>query len=239
MSEIRTEKPGRIDFIDAIRGLAILLMVVHHFMFDLVEFLGAPGWLFSNPILDAFHYIFAGVFVTLAGVSSRFSRSNVKRGLKLVPIAGIISLVTWLMDMPIKFGILHFMAVAMIFYGLTHKLWEKINEIAAPIIFTLLTAAAAIITERLSPVETNWLWPIGFTARGFSSSDYFPILPWIFVFLFGTWLGKIIREGRFPGWFYDVKVRPLSFVGRHALIIYVLHQPILYGITMLIRSFLH
>ena len=66
----------RIDLIDALRGLAVLLMVFHHLMFDLVEFLGAPTWFFANPVFNFLHYIFAGVFIFLSGVSSQFSRSN-------------------------------------------------------------------------------------------------------------------------------------------------------------------
>ncbi len=63
---------NRIDIIDAARGLAVILMVFHHAFFDAVEFLGAPPWLFSNPVFNFLHYVFAGLFIFLAGVSSRF-----------------------------------------------------------------------------------------------------------------------------------------------------------------------
>ena len=66
-------RPERIELMDGIRGLAIILMVLHHLAFDLVYFLGAPLWLFTNPVFDTLHYIFAGLFIMLAGVSSRFS----------------------------------------------------------------------------------------------------------------------------------------------------------------------
>ena len=73
---------------------------------------------------------------------------------------------------------------------------------------------------------------LGWTYEGFVSTDYFPLLPWVFVFLLGTWAGKYIKAGRMPAWFYQTDCPPLAAVGRHSLVIYVLHQPVLYGLTM-------
>ena len=74
----------------------------------------------------------------------------------------------------------------------------------------------------------------GFVSSGFYSADYFPILPWIFVFLLGTWLGGKIREGKLPERFYTARFPFFPKVGRHALLIYILHQPILAGLCFLI-----
>ena len=62
---------GRIQAIDALRGLCVVLMCCHHFLYDLAAFLGAPWWIFTNPVLDVLHYFFAGCFILLSGVSSR------------------------------------------------------------------------------------------------------------------------------------------------------------------------
>ena len=227
---------GRIELMDGARGLAILLMVLHHLAFDLVYFLGAPLWLFTNPVFDTLHYLFAGLFILLAGVSSRFSRSNLKRGLITLAMAALVTLVTVLLDMDIWFGILHFMACAMLFYALTGKLWEKLPAFVIPV----LSAAGTVLTAPLVsgvPTETPGLFMFGFCTADFRSEDYFPLLPWIFVFLFGTWVGYYIKERRFPAWFYETKVPVLSVIGRHTLIIFLLHQPILYGIVQLILLF--
>ena len=77
----------RIELMDAMRGLAVCLMVIHHFLYDLCAFCGAPWWLFTNPVFDPLHYFFAGLFILLSGVSSNFSRSNLKRGLKALAVS--------------------------------------------------------------------------------------------------------------------------------------------------------
>lgn len=224
----------RIDIIDALRGLAVILMVFDHFMYDLVVFLGAPQWLFWNPAFNFLHYVFAGLFILLSGVSSLFSRSNIKRGVKVFLIAMAISLVTWVMNMPIRFGVLHLLGFCMIFYGLTRKSWDKVDERVMPVLCVLLLVGTALATAYIN-IDSKYLWMFGWTYKGFSSSDYFPIFPWIFVFLLGTWIGRFIVAGRFPRWFYDKKVPFFPAVGKKALIIYIVHQPVLYGITMGIK----
>jgi len=224
-------KKERIQSMDALRGLAVVLMVIHHFLYDLCAFLDAPWWLFSNPVFDLLHYIFAGLFIFLSGVSSRFSRSNLKRGLIVIGVALVITLVTTFMDMPIRFGVLHLLGFCMVFYGLTHKLWEGIPAAVMPVLCLLLLVGSALAVKYI-PLESEHLWMFGWFTEDFYSSDYFPIFPWVFVFLAGTWAGKYIRERRLPEKFYTFTVPILPAIGRKALIIYIVHQPVLYGITL-------
>lgn len=224
----------RIESIDALRGLAIVLMLVHHFLYDLVTFLDAPDWLYSNPVLDIFHYIFAGLFIALCGVSSKFSRSNLKRGLITLGVACGISVVTHLIDMPIRFGVLHLLAVCMLFYALTQKLLCRIPRWIILLISVAGTAVSAWCVNNIE-IQSEHLWIFGWTYKGFESFDYFPLLPWIFVFVFGTWAGYYVKEQKFPRLFYTAKIPVLPAIGRHSLIIYIVHQPILFGITMLIK----
>lgn len=225
------KKQTRIGLMDALRGLAVLLMVAHHFLYDLAAFCGAPWWIFSNPVFDVLHYVFAGLFILLSGVSSNFSRSNVRRGLKALGCAAAITAVTVVMRMPIWFGVLHLLSVCMILYGLTRKFWERWPAWAVPLLSVLMVWNFAPLADGVETVNP-YLWMFGWTTPDFSSADYFPLLPWAFVFLFGTWMGRYIKEGRFPAWFYRWRCLPLEAVGRHSLVIYVLHQPVLYGLTM-------
>lgn len=228
-----TEKKKRIEIIDALRGFSVIMMVCHHFLYDLVEFLNAPGWLFENPVFDVLQPFFASVFIVLCGISSNFSRSIIKRGIFLLTVAICITGVTMLIDMPIVFGVLHLLAVCMLFYGVTHKLWEKIPN---PLMLIFCIAGIIISSYCVKNIEiqSEHLWIFGWQYKGFVSYDYFPLFPWLFVFLFGTWLGYYVKENRFPAWFYKARIPVLSFIGKHSLVVYIIHQPILYGLVLLL-----
>jgi len=237
------EKKKRIELLDALRGFAVVLMVIHHAFYSGAMFLGTPWWLYKNPVFSVLQLIFIGLFVLISGISSRFSKGNIERGSIVIVIAVIITYVTVRMDMPIYFGILHLLGLFMIFYGLTRKLWDKIPRKAAPFIYIALFIAAVLAKKYLSPVSENLvlrdlLSVLGWPQKGFINYDMQTILPCIFTFLFGTWLGEYIREGKFPRWFYDVKVPFFPLVGRNALVIYVVHQPVLFAIAMGINYFL-
>ena len=234
----------RIEIIDALRGFAVALMVIHHAFYNAWAFLDAPLWLYRNPVFNILQIIFIGVFVAVSGISSRFSKGNIERGAIVLVFAVIISYVTIRIEMPIIFGILHLLGFLMMFYGITRKFWDNIPRKIAPVIYIVLIAASALARGFLSPnfdniemhalrnILQDLLSVLGWRQAGFVSFDYQPILPWIFVFLFGTWVGEYIRENKFPPWFYEQKIPFFPLIGRNALLIYIAHQPILVGITM-------
>jgi len=224
----------RIELMDAVRGFDLYVMIVHHICYDLCAFCAFPWVWFTNPVWDVIHYLSAGTFILLAGVSANFSRSNVRRGLKTLAIALGITVVTRVMEMPILFGVLHLLGACMVLYGLTQRFWEGLPAWVIP----TLSAAGTLATAKLVngyPSTHAHLWMFGLVTPDFWSSDYFPLLPWVFVFLFGAWAGKYIRAGRMPRRFYEAKAPRLAAVGRHSLLIYVLHQPVIYGLTMLAK----
>jgi uncharacterized membrane protein len=228
----------RIDSIDAMRGLCVTLMVIHHFLLDLIVLCGAPGWLFSNPVFDVLHYIFAGMFIFLSGVSSNFSHSNISRGIKTFAIAMAMTIITSLpiINEPIRFGVLHLLGFCMIFYGLTKKAWDAIPRIVMPLLYIALLVLSQILVSHVSiGGAAKYLFMFGWTYPGFYSADYFPIFPWFFVFLLGTWAGTYIKEGRLPKYFYEFTCPVFPEIGRHALIIYIVHQPVLYGLIYLVK----
>ncbi len=228
------EKKERIQLIDAVRGVCLIIMVVHHVLYDMYAFCGAPWSWFSNPVWDVLHYLDAGTFILLAGLSCNFSHSNLRRGLRTLGLALVITLVTTLMgpETAIRFGILHLLSACMIFYHFTRRVWEGLPAPVLPVLMILATILAAPLTDGY-PSSVPHLWMIGLVTPDFYSADYFPLLPWIFVFLLGTWCGKYVRSGSLPQWFYEAKAPALAAVGRKSIWIYMLHQPVIYGLVML------
>ena len=227
------QKKGRFDILDAWRTVAILLMLVYHFLYDLLIFgVITPQQMFS-PGLNLMQKFICGSFILLAGASARFSRSNLRHGI-IVLLAGIaVEIGAAVGGQTIRFGILQFMGVSMVLWHFTGKYFQKLPR-------WLLAAGGAMLyvltdwwTGQVT-VSVSWLYPLGFPNAAFTSADYFPLLPWFFLFLMGAALGGWCldhRESRvltlsLPG--------VLTFPGRHSLIIYLLHQPVLYGVSYLI-----
>lgn len=186
----------RIDIIDALRGCAIIYMVYHHLVYDLVVFSGAPSRLVDNAVIDILQPVFASVFIVLCGVSSNFSKSNLRRGAITLGVAMCITLVTTIMDMPIVFGVLHLLSVCMLLYGFTRKLFEKINGMLLLVICIALAVISRYCVNNID-VQSGNLWILGWQGD-FVSYDYFPLFPWVFVFLSGTAVGRYIAGGELP-----------------------------------------
>ena len=234
----KKETHNRIETIDALRGFCVVLMAAHHLLFNLHYFLGAPRWVFHNPAFDILAPFFAGVFIFLSGLSSRFSSNNIKRGLKAFALAAVITVVTYyFVETPIWFGVLHLLGFSMVFYGLTYKFWDLIPKPAAPAFFVFLIIGGAVWANATAiPNYAAWVLGFGPPGREFLFSyDFFPIVPWLFVFLLGTRAGTYVKERKLPEKFYDQKIPVFPKIGRKALLIYILHQPVLYGAVMGIR----
>ena len=195
----------RIQLIDALRGLAVGLMVIHHFLYDLVAFCGAPGWLFSNPVFTFCTLSLPGSSLSLRG-QFQLLPEQCEAGLKALACALVITAVTVVMDMPILFGVLHLLGTCMVLYGLTRPLWERLPFWAVPAFPLGLVLTGHMVGGV--PSESRWLWMLGWTYEGFVSTDYFPLLPWVFVFLLGTWAGKYIKAGRMPAGSMGRTARP-------------------------------
>lgn len=222
-------KNQRIWELDFFRGIAIILMVTFHVCFDLGDIYNYP----VNYSAGVIYYIGKAsviLFMLIAGISCTFSRSNVKRGLKIFLIAMIITLVTHLYSpsLGIKFGVLHFFGISMLLY----PLFDKLNKYWLITVGILIIAAGSFMSGVT--VQSEFLFPIGLISSNFSSSDYYPLFPWLGVFLFGIALGKILYKERKSIFHFSIKGNPISFLGKHSLLVYVIHQPIIILILTLI-----
>ena len=218
----------RYHLIDALRGLSVVLMLGYHFGTNLIFFGIASESLIYNPFLNILEPIFAGLFILISGMSCRFSRGNIKRGLITLLCAACVTAVTFIpfIGLNIVFGILHFLGLSMVLYGLLSRFLNRIPFlVGAPLWLVLF-----IVTFRNFPViaGSDWFCWAGFLTENlyFHTADYFPLLKWFPLFLLGSQLGLPVKEHKLPDWFYRFNMPFLPFVGRRALIIYLAHQPV-------------
>ncbi len=245
------EQNGRIHLFDEIRGFAVLCMIFHHALLTIAEVFWSQLFMDAFNFLCIFQPIVWFMFFGGAGVSSRLSRNNLKRGLRLLGIALVITAFTFAYfngRATIKFGALHFLSVAMIIYHFISPVFKKINAkvgiavCAVLFIFTYgiyngYVGIFDFVKIRL-PYElysTKFLFWLGFPQRVFMSADYFPLIPYIFLFFIGCFLGGYVVAGRLPKRAYESKFPFLSFFGKNALIMYIIHQPIIYALCYFIR----
>lgn len=255
MPESGSARSGRIYLMDELRGFAVFCMVFYHGFYTIGYLFGSDVGVYYFNFFMPVEPLFAGLFMFISGIASNLSHSNLSRGLKLLALALGVTLVTavFLPDDIITFGILHFLSVCMILFGLLKPAADRYPFSWVPI---LVCAALYSLTRGLplgylglSPAlgtpmpqalySLGWLSPLGFPGGSFRSADYFPLLPWIFVFAAGTFVGKLAKAGKFPELAYRSQVPVLSWFGRHALVLYLVHQPVIYGVCLLADFLLH
>ena len=256
----RKNKPPRVLGLDIIRGLALVNMILYHLFYDMVYFFGLPLGFFSIQQCFVWQQAICMTFILVSGISFKLGKNPWKGALKLFICAAIISLVTFVIlpDMPVWFGILHLLALALLLTALMAPLLAKIP--AGPgfalalllfIIFRHLPAGYlsffGLWEYALPPslYSQPYLFFIGLPSGGFSSADYFPLLPWYFLYLTGYFAaGWVFRLSGLWGEKYAVREhiiyqcadKSLGFLGRHSLVIYMLHQPLTMGLLFLLFS---
>lgn len=244
----------RIHLLDELRGFAIICMVIHHAFYDVGFVLGYDIGYEIFDFLCIFQPIFWALFIVISGVCSRLSKNAVKRGLIVFAAGAAVTLVTAVI-MPligitgaeIYFGVLSCLGACMVITGIFMKPIEKANVKAGMLISALLFILTYSVSEKSllfgliklpdSLYRSNWFAPLGFYGSNFFSADYFPLIPWLFMFLFGAFLGKYARDGALPEAFYKKRCPFFSKIGKNSLWVYLFHQPALY-LIMYIISFI-
>lgn len=211
-------------------------MVYYHLMYDFGIF-GLVSWdfVFSLPmqILERFA---ASLFIILAGFSSRLSSNNIKRGLVVIALGFVVAIVSGFAGEPIYFGVLHLLGSSMVIYGVFGKYFDKLPKYFIPSVCIPLFACTYYMYRNVY-VAINWLFPIGLRSLNFITSDYFPLMPWFFMFLIGTWLAKMLLTGERKPWMDRRYPRAMVWLGQKSMIIYLAHQIILYPLAWLISRF--
>ena len=246
--------------IDALRGVAIVMMVTFHFVYDLYAF-GISNTLFEHRFWHYFQRTTASLFIGLVGISLAVSfartarrytdrgqpvpglgRKYLARGGRIFAWGVLISTVTYFAlgpDAYIQFGILHFIGVSVI--------------LAAPFLmgknlgnsWVILAVGATLLL--LGPIVTGgqvdfpWLLWLGFVPAGYQAVDYFPLIPWFGLVLVGVFVGRTLyadnrRRLPLPDLSGFLPIRSLQWLGQRSMPIYLLHQIILYALFVVMTG---
>ena len=229
------EKRKRLHGLDLLRGVTLLSMIAYHGTWNLVYLFGVdlpwyeelPGHLWQQSI--------CWTFILLSGLCFSLGSRPLKRGLVIFGGGAVVTLVT-LIVMPenqILFGILTFTGSAMMLMVPLEKLLCKVPASLGAV------AAMALFFFFRNWQAPAWLYRnlltayLGFPTREFISMDYFPIFPWIFLFIAGYFLYRILHSrGLEQKLFARGNVPVLNWLGRHTLPVYLIHQPVLYGLGL-------
>lgn len=242
--------------LDALRGLALINMLLFHFCYDLFVIFGSNySWYRQTPIHIWQQYICIS-FLMISGISWHFCRNNLKRGIQLNLYGLLITAVTlvFLPDQTIWFGILNCIGCCTLllipFHRVNrHRPFTLKQRTAHGILGFFCSLFLFLITRNITDGYLSFgflnvrlpdilytirpLTILGFPHDGFSSGDYFPVLPWFFLFLCGYQLWEIIDNFPFLRRLLTFKVPVLSVIGRKTIWVYLLHQPVLYALAYL------
>ena len=240
--------------LDFLRGIALIMMLFMHmswdvryeFGFDVFGYLEAPWfWSFIHPVIVV-------LFVSVSGICCTFSRNNIKRGLKLLAATVgmytatfVINKVTGI-ECLILFNVLAVLTCGIFIYALISAIEKKINmnpnvtNVIMGLTGLYIVIVGCDIHYMDYSTENPIFLPIGFDIPNLPNmADYMPLFPWLGVFLIGCVIGRMCykekktlvpKESRVM----TAVARPVEFIGRHSLIIYLVHQPVIYGLLYVI-----
>ena len=246
-SQATSSQNNRYWEIDALRGVAIVMMVIYHLVYDLYYF-AISETIFTNPFWFYFQRTTASAFILLVGVSlalryqhlvNRHARVPfrlfLRRGSVIFGWGMVITGITWLVlgpQLAIRFGILHLIGVATVAaYPLLGRRWLNLA-------LGLLCLMLGKFLQTLT-FELPWLVWLGFAPADHAYVDYFPFIKWFGVVLLGIFAGHVLygAQGRrfvLPDLADWPPVRILQYLGYQSLPIYLLHQPLLLGFLLLL-----
>lgn len=238
---------ARYHLLDMLRGVLLINMIAYHGLYDVVHIMGVPmGW-YTGLSGYIWQQSICWGFILLSGFCSRFSGRPLRHGLTVLGAGVLVTLAT-AVAMPserILFGVLYLLGLCGLIQCAARKIRERLGLPPFPAGPGLALAALAFFLTREVPsgwlgfeslricplpgwlYQWDWLAVLGFPGPRFWSSDYFPVIPWVFLYLCGYFLWRLagsrqkLMDRLRPG------IRPLAFIGRHSLIVYLLHQPAL------------
>ncbi|MCD8019497.1 MAG: DUF1624 domain-containing protein [Clostridiales bacterium] len=244
----------RYETLDELRGLVFISMVLYHGMWDVVYLFGYSVPWYTSDLGYIWQQSICCTFILLSGFCWSLGRKKWKRAMQVFGAGALVSFVTILFtpDSMVIFGVLTFLGTAAILLNLLAPLLKR----CPPLVGLIASLILFVITKNVNGgylgfeewrllkipegcyqnlFTTFW----GFQGPYFYSSDYFSVIPWIFLYLTGYFLFRCLREvdrfkqlDAFPK-LEKGKVKPLRWLGQHSLLLYLLHQPVILVVLMI------
>lgn len=243
----------RYDLLDTIRGIVLVSMIIYHASWNLVYMYGMDWDWYRSYGAYLWQQSICWTFILLSGFCFSLGRKHLKNGLMVFGSGLLVTIVT-LIAMPanrVIFGVLTCIGSCILLLTFTEKFWKKIPvEFGMVIAFLMFLFTKNINNGYLGIgnihlIELPEMWYssyfsafIGFPFRGFYSTDYFSLIPWYFLFLTGFYCyGIFIKYGFFNRKFMEKGIGFFALPGRHSLLVYLLHQPIIYGVQEMLFQY--
>ena len=236
--ELAPAVPARLAGIDALRGAAVCAMIAYHFCFDLnwfsvlhADFNRDALWLSLRAIIVTSFMLLVGISLFLAR-QAVIGRARYWRRIGLITGCAMLVTAASYAAFPatfITFGILHCIAIAsLLAWPLTRR------PLAALTVGIVIVAIG--LQVRLPLFDTPWLNWIGLMTHKPATEDYVPLFPWLGVALIGISVGAWLSGQSFRALRPVARVAPawLTWLGRHSLLVYMVHQPILLGVLRVV-----
>lgn len=240
---VKNNKGIRYSILDIIRGLTLLSMILYHTMWDVVYILGKRISWYQSDLGYLWQQSICWVFILLSGFCWSLGRNRIKRGI-MVSMAGALITAVTVVTMPenqVIFGVLTLLGACMLLLIPLDGIMRKINPLVGIIGSAFLFAVFRninvgqlgfeswrLISLPSSLYRNLFTTFLGMPMEEFSSTDYFSLFPWIFLFLAGYFIYQELNRKNLLNKLECKEIPGIAWIGRHSLEIYLLHQPILY-----------
>lgn len=234
--------------LDGIRGITLLSMVVYHAIWDLVYIFNKEWTWYKSEHAYIWQQSICWIFILLSGFCWSLSKNKIKRGLTVFMAGMVISCVT-ILFMPenkVIFGVLTMIGACMWLMIPLDSWLKRCNPSIGMVVSLLLFLVMRNVNigflgfECWNIIKLPEAWYknllttfLGFPLRGFYSTDYFSLFPWMFLFIVGYFLYKVCEEKSLLKHLKHRGVPQIEWIGKNSMMIYMIHQPILFlGISL-------
>jgi len=232
---LSTRRPG----LDTLRGMTLVSMMVYHACWDLV-YLFRQDWAWYRSFgAHLWQQSICWTFILLSGYCFHLGHHRLRRGLLSLGGGALVSAVSQVAGSPIHWGVLTLLGAAALLTipldPLLRRLPARAGLAGSFCLFFLLREVnqgylgfegAALLTLPADWYQNSLTALLGFPGPDFFSADYFSLLPWLFLFWTGYFLYRLRPEGEGR----ELRLPLVTTLGRHSLVAYLLHQPLIYGV---------